>query len=208
MTVTRGHNTHVHIHTRTGDKNDENGSKTTNVEQQHIVAKEDRVSPIMSNNSQKLPTTERVIKSELSQTYHCIIILHSLHFCFLFILMIVPFLTRSSYLPRVSRSCRSRIPINIDVRPPVSTFPTLSLFHKSRLDCFVEYIFVITTRPIKVPRSLSFLPKSVSHILFSLPLSVVQTICFHGCKWMILSIFDECDQILNTMINISLDERR
>lgn len=69
VTVTRGHDTHVLIHTRIRDENnDENGSKTTNVEQQHIVAKEDRVSPIMSNNSQKLPTTERVIKSEWSHT--------------------------------------------------------------------------------------------------------------------------------------------
>lgn len=110
VTVTRGHNTHVHIHTRTRDENiDENGSKTTNFEQQHIVAKEDRVSPIMSNNSQKLPTTERVIKSEWSQTYyHCINILHSSNFCFLFVLMIVPFLSCSSSLPPVSHSCRSR----------------------------------------------------------------------------------------------------
>lgn len=72
MTVTRGHtHTHVHINTRTRDgNNDENGSKTTSgveQQQQHIVAKEDRASPIMSNNSQKLPTTERVIKSEFDK---------------------------------------------------------------------------------------------------------------------------------------------
>jgi len=45
-------------------------------QQQQIAAKEDRVSPTMSNNSQKLPTTERVIKSE----YDC----YDVNRCFVF----------------------------------------------------------------------------------------------------------------------------
>jgi len=66
VTVTRGRDTQGRNDDRVRVEDDQRRTSSTSGVYQHIiVANEDRVSPTMSNNSQKLPTTERVIKSEL-----------------------------------------------------------------------------------------------------------------------------------------------